>query len=309
MKWLKRSKALGPCAAAALMLGQSGCEDGDGNNGSFALIDLLPPNLAEWSLRDTTVTYDRESIFDYINGAGEVYRSYAFGEVLVARYSAAARSDVLVELFDMGNSDDAYGVFSYAREQEESGIGGGYEHKGDVLCFWQNRYYVCLAIDDPAEGPEIDLTELARELSQRLPAAATRPELVGMLPADGLIRLSERFFHLHQSLNYHYYLARENLLNLGFETDGVIARYRQGTSYLVVIGYRSERAAADALSSFREGYMPDAGQAETVMTENGKFVACRQAGRHVVVVLDADSESAAEALIQATVERITESIN
>ena len=53
--------------------------------------------------------------------------------------------------------------------------------------------------------------------------------------------------------------------------------------------------------------MPDAHQSETLMTENGKFVSCRQADRYVAVVLDAESESEASALLQTAVERITES--
>ena len=89
------------------------------------LIDLLPERFGAWTRSENTDVYDRETIFDYINGAGEVYRSYDFSEVLVDRYSSGQGSDVLVELFDMGSPDDAYGVFSYARESEEAGEQGG----------------------------------------------------------------------------------------------------------------------------------------------------------------------------------------
>jgi len=192
--------ASGQVFVAILLFGLSGCGVDDSSEGSADLTSLLPTQLGEWNLQDSTITYDRESIFDYIDGAGEVYRSYAFSEVAVFRYAAPGRSDILVELFDMGNPNDAYGVFSYAREQEEPGIGGGYEHKGDVLCFWQNRYYICLAIDDPTQASEDDLPALARVISQHLPTPSVRPDLVEMLPPDGLVQRSERFFHLHQSL-------------------------------------------------------------------------------------------------------------
>jgi hypothetical protein len=284
----------------------TGCSTQEEHGSMADLVGLLPETIEQWSQSDSTVTFDRETIFDYINGAGEVYRSYAFSVVVVARYTATERSDVLVELFDMGTPDDAYGVFSYAREQEEPGIGGGYEHKGDVLCFWQNRYYVCLALDDPTRGSDTDLTELAGAISSLLPSPSLRPSLVDLLPDDGLVPLSERFFHLHQSLNYHYYLARDNLLNLGSGTDVVFARYPPGTTYLAVVKYESERNAAAAFTSFKTGYMPDAGSADVDMTENGKFVMCRQANHYVVLVLDAESESAADTLMQMALERITQ---
>ena len=97
MKCLTQLRISGSSVVAVFLLNLSGCGDRDATNGSFALTELLPTQLGEWNQQDSTVTYDRESIFDYINGAGEVYRSYAFSEVAVFRYSATDRSDVLVE--------------------------------------------------------------------------------------------------------------------------------------------------------------------------------------------------------------------
>jgi hypothetical protein len=71
-----------------------------------------------------------------------------------------------------------------------------------------------------------------------------------MLPTEGLRPLSERYFHLHQTLNYHYYLARENVLNLSPETDAVLGRYQPGSMILLIIDYEDEGPAADALVSF-----------------------------------------------------------
>jgi hypothetical protein len=273
------------------------------------LAQFLPDQVDNWRLSDSTSTYNRQSIFDYINGAGEVYRSFAFGEVLVARYSRQGSGDISVELFDMGNPADAYGVFSYARESEEMGIGGGYERKGGVLCFWQNRYYVCVAADQSSGEPTPQLVELARTISEQLPAESERPNLVAMLPTEGMVAFSERFFHNHQSLNYHYYLARENLLGLNPGTDVVMARYQPGSSYVVIVRHENENEAIGSLFAFRQGYVPDNANSQTAQTERGKYVSSRQYSRFVVVVLDAVSERQADQLAQATVERLTESLN
>ena len=305
MRWRGLWTISKPGVTAAVLLGLLACGVQENEPDAPDLMGILPSHLAGWTLEDSTVAYDRETIFDYINGAGEVYRSYAFSEVVVARYSAAERSDVLIELFDMGTEADAYGVFSYAREQEETGIGGGYEHKGDVLCFWQNRYYLCLVLDDPTLGTDTSLVEMATALSGLLPESSERPDLVGMLPDDGLLPNSARFFHLHQSLNYHYYLARDNLLNLGPGTDVVFARYEPGDVFLMIARYESDRTATEALASFKGGYMPEAGDADAFMTENGKFVASSQTGRHVVVVLDAESDQSATDLMRAAAEKIS----
>ncbi|MGD2218312.1 MAG: hypothetical protein PVJ64_16260, partial [Gemmatimonadales bacterium] len=255
----------------------------------------------------SAASYDRETIFEYINGAGEVYRSYAFDQVVVAVYTSSQGPDITVELFDMGVPADAFGVFSYAREHEETGIGGGYEQRGRVLCFWQDRYYVCVASEERTADSDRALEDFARAISERLPPASEPPDLVSMLPDDGLVAFSQRFFHLHQSLNYHYYLARENILELSDETDAVLARYAPGSTYLLLVRYATKGDAAAALSSFRQGYVPDASPSQTIETENGAFLSYRGRDRFAVVVLDAVSETAANELLQATLDALPSS--
>lgn len=269
-----------------------------------SVVELLPEQIDSWARGDSAAVYDRETIFDYIDGAGEVYRSFAFGQVAVAVYSGPRGPDMTVELFDMGNPADAYGVFSYAREREESGIGGGYEQKGRVLCFWQDRYYICVASDERTAESDRALQEAARAISERLPPVSDPPNLVGLLPSDGLVPFSQRFFHLHQSLNYHYYLARENILDLNPETDAVLARYAPGSTYLLLVCYPDSSDATAAVASFERQYLPDSGGRPAVGTENGKFVSYGSRDRYVAVVLDADSEGAAVDLLQATLNRL-----
>ena len=283
-----------------------GCGGQETDASLTAVVELLPEHINTWTRSDSAVTYDRETIFDYINGAGEVYRSYAFSQVVVVVYSSSDDPDITVELFDMGNTADAYGVFSYAREQEGSGIGGGYEQRGRVLCFWQDRYYVCVAFEKRTDDSDRVLMEVARAISERLPPACDPPDLVTLLPEAGRVAFSERFFHLHQSLNYNYYLARENILNLGPETDAVLARYAPGSTYLLLVDYQSESDAAAAASSFKQGYLPDSGDSQTLETENGKFSAYEQRDRYVVAVLDAESEIVAHDLLQAMLSRLAQ---
>ena len=287
---------------AVLLSALAGC--GDPEPESPATLMLLPESVSGWIRQEAPVTYDRETIFDYINGAGEVYRSYAFRDVLVARYEKPDDGAVTVELFDMGSAEDAFGVFSFAREEEVAGIGSGYERKGSILCFWQDRFYVCVAAEQGTADPGSALEGVARGISQDLPAPTARPTLVAALPVDGLVPFSDRFFHTHQSLNYHYYLVRENVLNLTSDTDAVLARYQPGPMYLLVIAYGDESEAGNALSSFRETYLAVSGDVETVATETGNFVSSSSHGRFLVAVLDAESEAAADGLRLAALENL-----
>ena len=275
---------------------------------------LLHENLGDWVKKPDPVIYDRENIFDYINGAGEVYLSYAFDHVIVARYENPAGLAVRVELFDMGNAADAYGVYSYALEEEETGIGSAFVRGGSVLCFWQDRFYICVAAEQRDPDPSPIIEEVARAVSQGLPEAGARPSLVDLLPTEGLRPLSERYFHLHYTLNYHYDLARANILNLSAETDAVLGRYRPGSTILLIIDYGDEGAARETLISFRQFVAqnrasaetqetPEAQQGETdrqtLSTAKWKYVSSAQQGRFLLVALNGEDKAAVEALIDA----------
>ncbi|UCG85516.1 MAG: hypothetical protein JSW71_16505 [Gemmatimonadota bacterium] len=285
-----------------------GCGSQDSPS-SMDPLALLPEQIDGWTRSDSVAIYDRETIFDYINGAGEVYRSYAFELVWVVTYTSPESPAVTVELFDMGNPADAYGVFSYSREREEAGIGGGYEHRGSVLCFWQNRFYVCVASEPGTAGSDQALVDVARAVSAELPPGSDRPNLVRLLPSEGLVPLSERFFHLHPTLNYHYYVARENLLNLNIGTNVALGRYQPGDTYLLIVSYENESAATNARLSFRRGYLPGSGSSRVVATENGRFVSLLSYSRFVVVVLDAESADQADRLAQDAVNRLYDSLD
>jgi hypothetical protein len=277
---------------------------------------FLPASLGDWAMAPDPVIYDRETIFDHINGAGEVYRSYAFDHVIVASYENADGLAVAVELFDMGNPADAYGVYSYAREEEELGIGAAFQRGGSVLCFWQDRFYTCVAAKqvDPDPGPIIE--EVARGVSRILPEPGPRPSLVDLLPTEGLRPLSERYFHLHLSLNYHYYLVQENILNLSAETDAVLGRYGPRSTILLIIDYADEGAAREKLISFRRFVAQhqagvDAQEApegdtdrQTINTEKWKHISSAQQGRFLLVALNGEDEAAVEALVDAAARNV-----
>jgi hypothetical protein len=274
-----------------------GCGGDKLDNDHNELADLLPVNIDDWSRGDSVSSFDRESIFNYINGAGEVYNSYSFSQVVVARYSRSDASDILVELFDMGNDADAYGAFSYAKEQEMAGIGGGFERHGNTLCFWQDRYYCCVVQESSGKTSSGNIEAVARKVSDQLPTSSVRPALVDALPTTDLIPHSDRYFHLQAALNYNYYLARDNILQLSPNTNCVLARYEPSSTYLLLIEYAGVDEAVTAHASFREGYMPGYGESEIAQMESGKFVGSRQNGRYLIVVLNAAGGTKASQLL------------
>ncbi len=259
---------------------------------------FVPSQVAGWQLDEEVRRFDRRSIFDFIDGAGEVYLSFTFHDVSVHTYQREGFPEITAEVFDMGSAEDAYGVFSYARESEERGIGRAYEYRGSVLCFWQDRYYVCVTCYEQTEDTREVLLTLAREISDRLPDEGQRPALISVLPEEKMVRHSERYFHLHSSLNYHYFVARENLLKMSPDIRAVMARYAPGTTHLLCVEYPDASTADEGYSGFMRGYLPEAENQKPVETEDGLWTSARLQDCLVVVVFDATSSEHADLLME-----------
>jgi hypothetical protein len=286
---------------AALVLISCG---GNTRNGK-SMEKLVPTELQGWALDGEPVTYDRETIFDYINGAGEVYLAYGFKEVMVFAFSKPNSPEMTVEVFDMQSAEDAYGVFSHGRMDAETGIGQEYEYRGSLLCFWKGPYYVCvLAAKQTPESKEA-VFAMARAIDERIDQTGPKPKIVSHLPDEYREPGSLRFFHVHASLNYHYFMAEDNILNLGPETDAVMARYEPGSSYLICITYPDSAQAEVARTRFISEYIPEADASGSSIIEDGQWVIVERSGRYVIIALDAPDEESGRRLVNECIENIS----
>jgi hypothetical protein len=269
------------------------------------LASFIPVAAGPW-LSEADQVFDAESIFEYIDGAGEVYRAYNMKLLVARRFHKDGRPDIVVDAFDMGSPADAFGVFTHDLEGEDAGLGQGSTYKAGLLSFWKDRYFLSIYAEEETPETRDAVLELGREIAGAIPGRGDPPALLRLLPREGLEARKVRFFHGHALLNYHYFVAAENILLLGRETDAVLAPYgdKGGRSTLFVGAYRDGVAAAQAKESFRRAYLPDAADGGVVRTENGKWTAVRALGRFVAVVFDAASEAEAASRLDAVVSAI-----
>ena len=75
------------------------------------ITQFFPAQAGDWHLESKPQSFSRDSIFAYMDGAGEVYRMYDFQILWVGTYTNPAHPDITVEIFDMGIPQDAYGIF------------------------------------------------------------------------------------------------------------------------------------------------------------------------------------------------------
>ena len=269
------------------------------------LSSFIPVTAGPW-LSEADQVFDAASIFNYIDGAGEVYRSYNMKVLVARRFHKDGRPDLVVDAFDMGSSEDAFGVFTHDLDGQDAGIGQGSIYRTGLLTCWKGRYFLSVyAEEETAETRELVLA-LGRAITAAIPEEGPKPALLGLLPAEGLAADRVRFFHNHSVLNYHFFVAETDVLRLDQTARAVLAEYRGagGPSRLLVVEYPRPSAAARAARSFAKACMPAGGWKGRVKKENGKWTALRLRDRYVIVAFDEPDEISAAARLDAVAARL-----
>jgi hypothetical protein len=269
-----------------------------------------PSEAAGWKWVGEEKRVAGKSLYEHIDGAAEVYLAYRFKKVIVRRYARMGFPDILAEVYRLGSSEDAYGVFSLERQDPEAGIGQGSEFGGSLLRFWKGPYFVTVLGN--GTGPELEeaILTLGREVAAGIRETGPPPRLLRYLPGEGPLPPTDRicFVRSHVLLNRCFFISHQNILRLGNDVQAVLARYPQGENKLrlLVIRYPTANRAYSAYSNFLSAYLPEADPPRPVRTEDGLWTRAEHFRNQVIIVFGAREGSEAEQWIQTVLKKIKE---
>lgn len=269
----------------------------------------LPAAAAGWRWDGKEMKYDSKSVFKYMDGAAELYLAYGFQNLKVRRFEKPNQPPITLELYDMASSENAYGVFSFERQDEPVGIGQGSEFGGGLLRFWKGKYFVSIYADIGGVEVESAILTMGRTTADSIQEMGPEPKLVDFIPGKdfGLVDRSVRYLKSHVLLNQRFFVAHQNILNLSQRTEVVLAQYarEKQKTHLLLIRYPGVKESRDAYQSFMGAYLPDTGGKGLLKTEDQKWTMARQGGEVIVVVFGAPAAADAEALLKATEEKLS----
>jgi hypothetical protein len=211
-----------------------------------------------WNISQKVETYNRDNLFNLVDGQADSFFAYGFEKVAVQRYQNEAGTLLNAEIWELATPADAYGLFSAGRTGALAAIGNeGDSDPGRRLAFWQDRYFASLNATQPV--PDETLQAFAQVIAGSLPKGGERPALVDRLPRSGLVERSSIFFHEEMSVQMEVWLGGENLLGLSQETNGVVGRYKLGdvTARLMLIEYPTSSQAAQGLKALQGASISD----------------------------------------------------
>jgi hypothetical protein len=267
----------------------------------LALPPALPDEAAGWKAVAPADRYDADTIFQYIDGLGEVYLAYGMTSCHARRYAPPDGEErVIVDLFEMASAADAFGVFTHSREGEPVAVGQGATFGYGTLFFWKGQDFVSVSADRDNERTREAVMALGRAVEAAIVEAGALPTIIDRLPKAGLDEASVVYLRHPRILEAHVPVGPGNPFGLGPQAPAVVGRYRTrgGAADLLVVEYPDAPAAEAAAAIFSQRFLDGT---QPARRDDGWCAAAALSERARAYVLRAPSlEEALALLAEAT---------
>ena len=268
------------------------------------ITDNLPEEIEGWKKSDVLKFFGPDNLFKYINGSAELYISYDFINLVACTYKKKDYPEIKIDIFDMGTSSNAYGVFQHGMEEVDRFVAPEIdsEYAGGLLTFWKGKYYISiLAFPETDEKRDV-VKKLGQQIVKLIEGKSKKPSIIGLLPEENLVKESIRYFRHHVWLNTHYFISSDNVLKIDKNTEAVLAKYDldnggKKRTVLLLVKYPDQRTASAAYNSFLKSYMPDHKKGFKKM-ESERWTGCILKDRKVIIVLNASDKQCAKVLLE-----------
>ncbi len=267
---------------------------------------VLPDSIDGWKKLGDDRTFDDKTLYNYIDGAAELYISFGFSKVFNRNYSFGTDKEVVVDIFYMNTPPDAFGAFSFSIGKIGNDFGTQSQIASGAIVFWKNNYCVSITCNLETEESKAVSLRLARLIDNSIKEKGEFPEVLKYLPAENLDEQSIRYFRHYVWLNSHTFISNENILNINSNTHAVLAKYGDKEKLiLLLVKYPSLAEAALAKELFADNYNKALKKKRAAKTKNGKFCAVDLKENFLIASFNGSSEKNVIDLI----DRVKGSIN
>lgn len=159
-----------------------------------------------WALVEGPQLYTQKTLFEHVNGQAELYFKYGFQKSVFAIYQNRKnqKDQIELEIYDMGNVLQAFGVFSRFRNEDRPGGFGLESYLDDhSALFYQGRYFVMFYATEA--NPDF-LGQFSKLVSLKISDPSPPPKEIGYFPQNGLKPGSIQYFP--EGLLGHQFLKR-----------------------------------------------------------------------------------------------------
>ena len=168
----------------------------------------LFPEIKGWKQTGGTLTFSPRKLYDYIDGAADLYLTYEFQELKVAEYQNEKKASVTVEVYRHKTPTQAFGIYSQERLSNANFLDIGAQGfiEKNILIFAQANYYVKINSSDTGSEDEEVLLAFAKGVAKNLGEKGSLPAILSAFPEEGKRKNSEKFI-AKNFLGYSFFLS------------------------------------------------------------------------------------------------------
>jgi hypothetical protein len=218
----------------------------------ISIQSLLPKKLPEgWIQIGSPQVYNPKSLFNRINGQAEFFLKYGFQKSVFALYQNKSNSkdQIELDLYDMGNVLQAFGIFSRFRsESRPAGVGLESYLEDTSLLFYKGRYFVMLY------ATEVDpslLKRMAMTISSGITDSSPAPKEIDYFPKNGL-KPGSIEYHPEGLLGYQFFKRgfQGVYLERAEANNKLKGKDREFRLFLAI--FNNSQDSEDALKTYRD---------------------------------------------------------
>lgn len=205
-------------------------------SGGTTDVKELFPDIEGFTRSNDVVSYRPDNLFEYINGAAELYLMYDFSGLNLQQYKDKDENTITIEIYDQKTINNSFGIYSQERpyECEYLDIGAQATYMEGYLNFYQGRYYVKTAGYNLGAKDRDYLISTAKKVSGLLKEETTPPALLKVFPEKAKVKNREEYIP-------------KDFLGYSFFGKAFTAEYKDtdSTSYKLFIIETPDRAALE----------------------------------------------------------------
>jgi len=219
--------------------------------------EFVYPALKGFKIKTEYPVFERENLWDFINGAADNYLAYGFIDLHVAEYRRG-KNVIKLEVYRHSDNTNAFGIYSSERSPSFRFVGlgaQGYNADG-AINFFKGNYYVKIKTYSKKSKVLEAEEALASRVAGMLTGESSMPAILAEFPAEG--RKSNEDIFINESVLGH------SFLNKAFK-----ASYQVGNDAFSV--YVLESTVPEEAEKTAQTYIASTG-ITPVETGNSKFV-------------------------------------
>ena len=223
--------------------------------------------LLDWVQSRAPSTYQGKALYRDRATAPDLYHAYGFQRQAEVEYQTprfGSKPLILLEIFDMGTPENAFGIYNFHTypQAKFEWVGSKAMLSGGYLRFSKGKYFIQIEGYEFATGIREAMVLIAKAIAAEIKDPPPKPRILTLLPSNK-VSGSVKLFRSNWTLRQIYSALPVNVPQLNDTALGVSARYRDNidsanwvdAQIIFIIRFSDTAEARSAYTLYRDSVM------------------------------------------------------